>query len=146
LSGRRTSIRTTGDLLDRYARTLIEEGQFEKALEFCKKAEEHHVGAHDSMEITFRERLLLDYADALSALGREKEAAKYWENVITQGERDSLAYLIAKARKLSASYEARDQRGQLEEVLQKSQEDPAAGELRRRALWTLKVLAHSERN
>jgi predicted CXXCH cytochrome family protein len=146
LSGKQTLIRTIGDLLDRYARTLIEEGQFDQALEFCKKAEDQHEQAHSSIDLPLRERLLLDYADALAGLGRKDEAMKYWENMITSGQEDSLAYLIARARRLSLSSEASSRKWELEAAMLRAEKNPAAGELRRRAVWTLRVLGRSEGN
>jgi tetratricopeptide (TPR) repeat protein len=140
LSGRQTAIRTSGDLLNRYARVLIEEGHFQKALEFCEQSEAHYARKHGALEPMFQQRLFLDFADSLAALGRQKEALKYWEKVGTIAPQDSLAAIIAAARKMALLGQAEPERHEVESALGRFSDDLAVGELRRRALWTLKVL------
>lgn len=94
----------------------------------------------------FRQRLSLDFADALAALGKNDQAEVYWEKMAASSPADSLAGLIAKARTRAPNGGVGSRRLELQTAVERAKGDPSSGELVRRASWTLKVLERSKTN
>ncbi|MGH8630754.1 MAG: hypothetical protein ACREU7_08315, partial [Burkholderiales bacterium] len=87
-----------------------------------------------------QEYLYLDLADTLAASGRSAEAERYWQD-LTRGSPAGLAHRIAAARLAALRGPVGVEKGVLEEAMLRWQNDPSAGELRRRALWAAKIVS-----
>lgn len=137
LSGRTTQLKTAGELLGRYARVLHEQGDAHNALAFGRQALDR---AGDSVGPYLQQYLYLDLADALAAAGRNAEAERYWRD-LTRGSPAGLSHRIAAARLAALRGQVAVEKGLLEEAIRRWQNDPSAGKLRRRALWTARIVS-----
>jgi len=144
-SGRNTVIQSAGELLRRYARLLIEQNDFQRALEFCNQALSFYGNSSKVMNPAERDLLELDFADALAALGRGEEATSHWQRLSLAECRDSIPCLISAARRVKPGSQAalEPNRVALEAASFRMQNEPSGGELLRRARWTLKVSARA---
>jgi tetratricopeptide (TPR) repeat protein len=141
-SGRNTAIQSAGELLRRYARLLIEQHDSERALEFCNQALSFYTQRSAVMRPAERDLLELDFADALAGLGRRGEAEIHWERLSMAASQGSIPWLISGVRRVqfASTTSLGPNRLALEAASLRLQSEPSAGELLRRARWTLKLL------
>ena len=139
LSGRNTTIQTAGELLHRQGRNLLEQGDVKQALYYLQIAVEQYRQAPQSVGRERHEWISLDLADTMASLGQLSEARGQWQEVVTAAESDSLSYQIAALR-LGSPGEVGRKRQRLIARVEALKSDPASGELRRRAMWSLREL------
>ncbi len=139
LSGKTIIVQTAGELLHRHGRNLLEQGDAKQALHYLQLALEHYRRAPQSVGRDRREWISLDLADTFASLGQLSDARGQWQQVTAPAGSDSLSYDIAALR-LETPGKTDLKRRQLAARVEALKSDPASGELRRRALWSLREL------
>jgi len=135
LSGRNTTLQTAGELLHRHGRNLLEQRDLEQALHYLQLAREQYRQAPESVSPERREWISLDLAEISASVGQLSEAQSLWREVVARSGSDSLSYQIADFR-LSRAAESDVKRRRLMARMEELKDDPASGELRRRAMWS----------